>query len=366
MMDEVSWDHWRSEQLVLCRDDAAGLRAVIAIDDTTLGPGLGGVRCVSYPSDAAAITEAQRLAATMTLKNAFAGLPYGGAKSVILAPRGDVDRRVLMGRFGEFVMRTGGAYLPGVDMGTTVDDLRAMGDVGADVSCSHEDPSPWTAVGVAASVRATIEHVDRRTGIDGARVLIQGAGHVGAALARDLAADGAEIVLADIDAERAEAVAAETGGRTVPAEYVLQTSCDVFSPCSVARVITPATTQRLRCRMIVGAANDTLSDPGCAALLAAREITYVPDFVSNAGGVICIHSRRAYHSEARLRDDVLRIGARTREMLESAASTGETPLKMATERVRWILADARSAADGARSSGAARRRKTLRRKLQHA
>ncbi len=365
-MQEGSFDHWRSEQLVLCHDDALGLRAVIAINDTTLGPGLGGVRCVRYPTDAAAITEAQRLAAAMTLKNAFAGLPFGGAKSVILAPAPEVNRRALMQRFGEFVIRTGGAYLPGVDMGTSVEDLQAMADIGADVSCHDEDPSPWTAVGVAAAVRAAIEHVDQREGVAGARVLIQGAGHVGASLARDLAADGAEIILADIDGGRAKALAAELGATTVAADAVIQTPCDVLAPCSVAKVITPEIVAKLQCRMIAGAANDTLSVDSCANLLAQRNITYVPDFLSNAGGVIHIHSLRVHHSEERLRNDVMRIGPRTRELLEAAASSAQTPLKLATERVRQILTDARGAADGARSSGAARRDKTTERTLLHA
>jgi leucine dehydrogenase len=365
-MEEGSVEYWQSEQLVLCHDDALGLRAVIAINDTTLGPGLGGVRYVRYPSDAAAITEAQRLAAAMTLKNAFAGLPFGGAKSVILAPDAQVNRRALMQRFGEFVIRTGGAYLPGVDMGTNVEDLQAMADIGADVSCNDEDPSPWTALGVAAAVRAAIEHVDQREGIKGARVLIQGAGHVGASLARELAADGAEIVLADIDAARATALAAELGATTVPAKAVIHTPCDVLAPCSVAKVITPETVARLQCRMIAGAANDTLSDDSCADTLAERKITYVPDFVSNAGGVIHIHSLRVHHSEARLRKDVMQIGPRTREVLESASGTGQTPLRIATERVRRILGDARGAADGARSSGAARRDNVHDRTLLHA
>jgi leucine dehydrogenase len=365
-MEEVSVDHWQSEQLVLCHDDAVGLRAVIAINDTTLGPGLGGVRYVRYPSDAAAITEAQRLAAAMTLKNAFAGLPFGGAKSVILAPDAQVNRRALMQRFGEFVIRTGGAYLPGVDMGTNVDDLQAMADIGADVSCNDEDPSPWTALGVAAAVRAAIEHVDQRQGIKGARVLIQGAGHVGASLARDLASDGAEIILADIDAARATALAAELGATTVAAKAVIHTPCDVLAPCSVAKVITPETVARLRCRMIVGAANDTISDDSCADMLAERKITYVPDFVSNAGGVIHIHSLRVHNSDERLRKDVMQIGPRTREVLESASGTGQTPLRIATERVRRILGDAHSAADGARSSGAARRDDAHDRALLHA
>lgn len=364
-MEEGSFDYWHSEQLVLCRDDELGLRAVIAINDTTLGPGLGGVRCVRYPSDAAAITEAQRLAAAMTLKNAFAGLPFGGAKSVILAPDPKFDRRALMQRFGEFVIRTGGAYFPGVDMGTSVDDLQAMADVGADVSCNVEDPSPWTALGVAAAVRAAIEHVDQRQGIAGARVLIQGAGHVGASLARDLAADGAEIILADIDAERARALAEELGGTTVAADAVIETECDVFAPCSVAKVITPETVARLRCRIIAGAANDTLSVDRCADLLAQRQITYVPDFLSNAGGVIHIHALRAQHSDERLRSDALQIGARTRELLDAAERAGQTPLQVAGERVRQILTAARSAADGARSSGAARRKNRHDRALQH-
>ncbi len=354
-MSEQPIEYWKSEQLVLCHDETVGLRAVIAINDTTLGPGLGGVRCVRYPSDAAAITEAQRLGAAMTLKNAFAGLPYGGAKSVIEAPGPDVDRAALMRRFGEFVIRTAGAYIPGVDMGTSVDDLQLMADAGAEVSCNREDPSPWTAVGVAAAVRAAIEHVDRREGIDGTRVLIQGAGHVGAALARDLAADGARIIVADIDAARADAVAAAVGGSTVAADEVLSTPCDVLSPCSVAKVITPQTVPALGCRMLVGAANDTLSDERCAKLLAARDITYVPDFISNAGGVIHIHSLRSGYDGERLRAEVTRIGSRTREVLETASGTGQTPLSVATQRVRTILADARSAAAGARSSGAARR-----------
>lgn len=361
-----SGDAWQSEQLVLCHDDARGLRAAIAIDDTTLGPGLGGVRFGSYPSDAAAIVEAQRLAASMTLKNALAGLPYGGAKSVILAPSHDTDRLALMQRFGEFVRRTGGAYLPGVDMGTTPTDLQAMADGGAEVSCNDEDPSPWTALGVAAAARAAVAHVDGDQDLSRIRVLIQGAGHVGADLARDLAADGAQVVVSDIDKRRAAAVAAEVAGSTVSAGDVLDTPCDLFAPCSVAKVVTPATARRMQCRMIAGAANDTLSDAGCAALLAARGITYVPDFVANAGGVIHIHSLRAGHSQDRLRADVLAIGERSREILAVAADTGRTPLEVATERVRSILDGARGASDGARSSGAARRSETHERALQHA
>jgi len=345
-MSEAGEQGWfGSEQLVLCRDDEVGLRAVIAIDDTTLGPGLGGVRCVAYPNERAAVVEAQRLGAAMTLKNASAELPYGGAKSVILAPDPSVDRAALMHRFGEFILRTGGAYLPGVDMGTTTEDLAIAGQSGAEVSCSTEDPSPWTALGVAAGIRAAVAHVDNRDDLDGVRVLIQGAGHVGAALAHDLAADGAQIVVADVNASRAAAVAHDVGGRTVAPSEVISTQCDVFAPCAVARVVSPATLDELNCRIIVPAANDTLSDDAEAYHLAQRGITYVPDFIANAGGVIHIHALRAMHDHSQLRTDIAQIGGRVRDLLDAAQSSGETPLTVAVTRVSRMLAQAREVRD---------------------
>jgi leucine dehydrogenase len=335
-------DLWGGEQLVLCRDDDVGLRAIIAIDDTTLGPGLGGVRLRAYPSEAAAIRECRRLAAVMTLKNALAQLPYGGAKSVIIDTGAATGRDALMRRFGAFVARTGGAYIPGVDMGTTVRDLATIAEAGPETSCSQEDPSPWTALGVAAAVQAAVEHVDARTGVDGVRVLVQGAGHVGAALARALASRGAAILVADVDGERAATLARELGATVVACEAALTTPCDVLAPCAVARVVSPETVGRLGCRIIAGAANDTLAERGCAEVLAACGITYVPDFVANAGGVIHIHALRHGFIEQRLRDDVLRIGHRVGELLTEADALGRTPLAVAEASARRAIARARS------------------------
>lgn len=146
---------WRSEQLVLCRDVEVALHAAIAIDDTTLGPGLGGVRFRPYSDDAAAIRQCRRLAGAMTLKNAVAELPFGGAKAVIVDQGPVADCDAPMRRFGEFCARAG-AYIPGVDMGTTVHDLAMMAEGGAEVTCSEEDPSPWTARGVAAAIHAAV------------------------------------------------------------------------------------------------------------------------------------------------------------------------------------------------------------------
>lgn len=332
------------EQLILCRDDSVGLRAAIAIDDTTLGPAVGGVRYRSYPNETAALTEVQRLAATMTLKNAVAELPYGGAKSVIIQqdddPLSGPARARLMRRFGEFVARTAGTYLPGVDMGTSVDDLAIIGESGAPVSCSEIDPSPCTALGVASAIRAAVAHIDGRDDLEGIRVLIQGVGHVGAALAHDLAADGAVVMVSDIDADRAAELAGAVGGIGVPAERALDTACDVFAPCAVARVVSQTTLSRLACRIIAGAANDTLADRALATSLAARGITYVPDFVANAGGVIDIHAIANAFDEQALRAAIEGIGRRVTEILDEAELRAETPLRVAERRAERVLAAA--------------------------
>lgn len=331
---------WGSEQLILCRDERIGLRAVIAIDDTTLGPGLGGIRFKHYQSVDAGIRECARLAAGMTRKNAVAELPFGGAKAVIFDDGAAVDRPALMRRFGDFVARTGGAYLPGVDMGTTVDDLALIGEAGATVSCSHDDPSPWTAMGVHAALRAAVAHVDGRADLRGVRVLVQGVGHVGAALACEIARQGASVLVADVDRDRAAGVAGRIGGVSVDPEAVSDTACDVYAPCAQAGVLTEDTIERLRCRIVVGAANDTLGEPADADLLARRGITYVPDFVANAGGVVHIHATREGWEVPRLREEVLRIGERVEQILDEADRERLTPLAVAEQRAARLLAGA--------------------------
>jgi leucine dehydrogenase len=313
---------------IFCHDESVGLQGVIAIDDTTLGPGLGGVRFKPYPSIAHGIRECRRLAAAMTLKNAVAELPFGGAKSVILNAPPVPDRAALMRRFGDFVAQADGDYLPGVDMGTTVHDLALIGESGCTVSCSQEDPSRWTAAGVGAAIRAAVAPSSTGT-VDGARVLIQGAGHVGAALATDLAREGASVLIADVDIERARELAARIGAATVDPGRVIGTPCDVYAPCAVAGVLDPRTISQLDCRIVAGAANDTLSDPRDAELLASRGVTYVPDFVANAGGVVDIHALRSGWDEERVTEEVLRIGDRVTQLLQEADSSGQTPLAVA-------------------------------------
>jgi leucine dehydrogenase len=319
-------------EVVLCHDRASGLNAAIAIDDTTLGPGLGGVRWMSYPSFATAVEEACRLARVMTLKNALTDLPYGGAKAVIARddslPATPARRTAQVLAFAATVARLGDLYVPGVDMGTSVADLALMATIAPHVSCTHDDPSPATATGVFNAIEATVRQLMERD-LVGLRVAVQGAGHVGASLAAQLAQSGATVFIADVNGARAAEVARLVGGIVVEPEKVLSLPCDVLAPCASARVLHPVSIEALSCAAVVGAANDVLADRSCDALLARRGIVYVPDFVTNAGGVIHIHAERAGWDGASLDTALTAIGPRTTELLRTSASRHTTPLVVA-------------------------------------
>ncbi len=345
-MGQVGWDEDEidkeledTERLTICSDLRSGLRAVIAIDDSTLGPGLGGVRWQAYPNQLAAVDEARRLARVMTLKNACADLPYGGAKSVILkddiVPGDGPRRQAQLEAFGRFVGRLGGAYIPGVDMGTSVEDLGVIGRGPADVSCDQEDPSPWTALGVLAGIRAALSSVG--IALPGAHVVVQGAGHVGADLARRLAEAGCRVSVADVAPVRAHAVARDVGGRVVAPDAALTTRCDVLAPCATAKIIDRSIVDSLRCRIVAGGANDVLATPDVAPMLADRGIVYVPDFVINAGGVIHIHALRAAWGPDKLEGSLLAIGDRVAAILAQSERTGLTPLTVAEDIVSHRL-----------------------------
>jgi len=339
-------DLFASEQVITCFDEPTGLRAVIAIDDTTMGPGFGGTRWRPYASPEAAVVEAQRLAAAMTLKHVLADLPYGGAKSVIMAgcdtPLEGEERTALLRRFGDFVARTNGTYIPGVDMGTTPEDMRVIESRGARAFCDEIDPGPYTARGVYAAMRAGVRHALGRD-MEGVRVTVQGTGHVGASLARLAAADGAVLTVADIDRARVEALAAELGAATavVDPHEAPHVDCDVFAPCAVARVLTVDNAHRIRARVVAGAANDTLDSAEAGDALAAAGVTVVPDFVANAGGVIQVHAGVAGWDDATLTAALERIGERVEDILGEAERRGLTPERTAHERAARLLTTAR-------------------------
>ena len=206
-------------------------------------------------------------------------------------------------------------------MGTSVADLAVIATVAPWVSCNHEDPSPATALGVFHAIAAAVRHVLGRD-LSGVRVTVQGAGHVGSVLAGLLADQGAVVGVADVDARRADAVARQRrwrrrGGR----RRAHARPCDVFAPCASARVLRPRLDRELRCRLVVGAANDVLAERSCAERLADRGIVYVPDFVSNAGGVLQIHAERAGWDADRLDLSLAAVGRRTFDLLDEAETT---------------------------------------------
>lgn len=339
----VAPDFFASEQVITCHDHTTGLRAVIAIDNTTLGPGFGGTRWRPYDSPAAAVIEAQRLAAAMTLKHACADLPYGGAKSVMLQDSPALltgeERRAALEAFGEFVARTSGSYIPGVDMGTTPEDMRVIETRGGRAFCDEVDPGPFTARGVYAAMRAAVRHTLDRD-MDGVRVVVQGTGHVGASLARFAAADGAILSVADIDGGRAQALADELGASVIDPHEAPYAETDVFAPCAVARVLTTDNASRIRARVVAGAANDTLDSPEAGEALRAAGVTVVPDFVANAGGVIQVHSGVVGWDEETLSAALERIGDRVTDILAEAESRGVTPEQAARDRAAQRLAEA--------------------------
>ena len=311
--------------MVVCHEPEAGLRAIIAVHDTTLGPALGGIRMWRYDSDQAALTDALRLARGMTYKNAAAGLDLGGGKTVVVGdPRTD-KTDLLFRALGRFVDSLGGRYLAAEDVGTNTADAELVAlETGHITGLPVErggsgDPSPMTAWGVFCGMRAALAEAGLGDGLRGVRVAVQGAGHVGAGLVHHLLDAGAEVKVADLYPERVEPLVA-LGATACPADEVHAQECEVFAPCALGAVIRPGTVDALRCRVVAGSANNQLLDRSMGDALHARGIVYAPDFVINAGGVINISEElgrtydpdRARRSVERIADTLANVFARSR------------------------------------------------------
>lgn len=330
----------RHEQVVVARDPSCGYQAVVALHSTVLGPAVGGTRLWRYPAFADAVSDALRLSYGMTLKCAVAGLPMGGGKSVILSDAPGFRRREALRAHGRVVQALGGRYLTAEDVGTTPADMaeirRETPYVGG-LESGAGDPSPYTALGVLRAMQAAAERLWGTDGLAGRTVALQGCGSVGAHLARLLRRAGAEVVVADLDAERARGVAEEVGARVVPAEEILSVEADVLAPCALGGVLSAETIPALRVRVVAGAANDQLGRPEDAAALLERGILYVPDFVANAGGVISGSRDLCGWTEARADAAIDGIGETTRTLLAAADAEGASPygvaLRMAKERL---------------------------------
>lgn len=329
------------EEVLFGHDSATGLRTIIAIHDTSMGPSLGGVRMRPYATEDEALVDALRLSRAMTYKFAAAGIDLGGGKSVIIGDPSTDKTEDLLRAFGRIVATLGGRYIPGIDVGTSQDDLRTIGREADPVSCIGTDPSPFTALGVFAVLRSCVQHVAGSSDLAGVRVAVQGVGHVGEALARYAVEAGAEIVIADLDPGRAEELAAEIGGTVVDARAIVGEPCDVFAPCAVGSVIDDEALSHLQCRIVAGGANNVLARPELAARLHDMGILYAPDYVANAGGVILLDVERRGAGAERARERCLELGNRMTQILQRAEADGVPPLEAADGMAEARLAQAR-------------------------
>lgn len=281
------------EGVHLFRDPKSGLTAVIAIHSTALGPSAGGVRFWHYSDRNAAITDALRLSRGMSYKNAMAGLPMGGGKGVILAGEDRSKSPELLAAFASAVDSLGGRYVTAQDVGMSEADMIALAQGTPYVSGlppkdggAGGDPGPSTAYGVFLGVKAAIKY---RLGADTARdvrIAIQGVGSVGGGLARHLAAEGARLTLADVNADKARALADEIGAVAVPASEIMTVDADVFSPNALGAILTQDSIGRLKAGIVAGGANNQLATPLDGKRVLERGILYAPDYVINAGGII--------------------------------------------------------------------------------
>jgi leucine dehydrogenase len=272
-------------------DGPAGLKCLIAIHSTALGPAGGGVRMWPYPDDQAAIDDALRLSRAMSHKNAMAGLALGGGKTVVMGDPARDKTPALFEALGRSIERLGGRYWAAEDVGVSPSDLvyaRRQTRFVAGLeghSAASGDPSPVTAEGVKRGIALCVERALGRP-LSGATVAIQGVGHVGAILADKLAVDGAKLIVCDVNEAQAAAVAARTGAQVVETDAIFDVECDVFAPCALGGAISARTLPRLKAKIVAGGANNQLADKATGQALFAAGLTYAPDFVVNGGGII--------------------------------------------------------------------------------
>jgi leucine dehydrogenase len=291
------------EQLVICSDESAGYRGIIAIHDTTLGPALGGTRFWNYASDDEAIVDALRLARGMTYKNAVAGLNLGGGKAVIIGDNRTTNREMIFRAHGRFVETLGGRYVTAEDVGTSTADMDFVHmetDFVAGLAAKSGDPSPVTAHGVFRAIEASAKWKWGSSSLAGKTVTVQGLGNVGTYLCRELHAAGAKLIVTDIRPERVQKVVDETGAKAVSGEEIYSAKADIFAPCALGAILNDDTLKQLQVEVVCGGANNQLHEPAKhGEALEKRGILYAPDFVANAGGVINVYGELAGWSRER-------------------------------------------------------------------
>jgi leucine dehydrogenase len=300
-------------ELHLKYDKATQLKAIVAIHDSRLGPALGGCRFIEYDTEGAAITDALRLARGMTYKAALAGLGHGGGKSVIIRPKQRFDRVALFRAFGAFIRDLRGHYITAEDSGTGLEDMEIIRQVTTHVTGidpSHGgsgDPSPFTALGVRRGIEACVKFKLGKDSLRGVHVAVQGVGHVGYHLCKELHAAGATITVADVDKLKSERAKREFGAAIVDIDKVAEVVCDVFAPCALGAGLNDSTIPHLHAPIVAGAANNQLAEPRHGDDLHARGILYAPDYAINAGGLVNVAQEVKGYDPKLARENTLKI-----------------------------------------------------------
>jgi leucine dehydrogenase len=294
-------------------DKATHLRAIVAIHDSRLGPALGGCRFIEYASEGDALIDALRLARGMTYKAALAGLPHGGGKSVLIRPRVRFDRVALFRAFGRFIEDLRGHYITAEDSGTGLEDMEIVRTItkhvtGVDPSHGGSgDPSPFTALGVRRGIEACVKFRLGKDDLKGVHVAVQGVGHVGYHLCKELHAVGAKLTVADVDKLKSERAQREFGAAITDINDVAKVDCDVFAPCALGAGVNDDTIPHLRAKIVAGAANNQLAEPRHGDDLNARGILYAPDYAINAGGLINVAQEAKGYDPKVAREKTMKI-----------------------------------------------------------
>ena len=331
------------ERVMFAHDETSGLKALVAIHSSALGPAFGGCRMWPYPDDAAALNDALRLSRGMTYKATICELPYGGGKSVIIADSKTDKTEDLLLAMGRLVESLGGAYIIADDVGTTLADLAVMRRETrhtAAATTAAQAEFAVTAYGVLMAIEATVAQVFDRSELTGMRFAVQGLGNVGMPLCEHLHARGAALVVADVDPQRMALAEARFGAEQVAPDSIYDVEADIFAPCALGAVLNDATIPRLAAKAVCGGANNQLSEARHDRALAERGIVFVPDYLANSGGVIDYYQESIDDRPEAILRSVERIRTIAGDVLKRAKSEALTPLECADAIVRQRLKSA--------------------------
>lgn len=336
------------EQVVVCNDAETGLKAIIAIHNTVLGPSMGGTRMWAYSSDQEAWTDALRLSRGMTLKNSIAGLNLGGGKAVIIGDAARLKNEALMRKFGRFVNSLGGKYWTAEDVNMSTLDMEYIRMETPYVTGMPEsrggggDPSPVTAYGVYMGMKAAAKRAFGSDKIEGKKVMVQGVGNVGTYLVDYLKKENAKIYISDISDKKLDQVAKKYGATVVPMDEVYNVDCDIYAPCALGATLNDGNIQALKCGVVAGGANNQLLDEKKnGRMLVERGVVYAPDFLINGGGITnCYFEYTGEYNRALVMAQTERIYDTTLQVLDHANKNESTPqqsaIDIALERIDKI------------------------------